>query len=91
MRQPAIATEKVTLMLLQNFDENTYTELQNTENDSQKIWAKRLKDQPAFAIKEILHGEVLCKNSRENILDEVFLSKIAWKVTSLKLTTIRLS
>ena len=43
-RQPAVATEKVTLILLQNFDENTYTELQNTENDSQKIWAKRLKD-----------------------------------------------
>ena len=37
-------SEKVTTMLLQNLDENTNTELQNTENDSQKIWPKRLKD-----------------------------------------------
>ena len=37
-------TEKVTATLLQNLDENTNTELQNTENDSQKMWPKRLKD-----------------------------------------------
>ena len=37
-------TEKVTAMLLQNLDENANTELQNTENDSQKMWPKRLKD-----------------------------------------------
>ena len=28
-----MATEKVTAMLLQNIDENTNTELQNTENN----------------------------------------------------------
>ena len=39
-----MAIEKVTAMLLQNLDENTNTELQNTDNDSQKIWPKRLKD-----------------------------------------------
>ena len=43
-RQPAMTTEKVTAMLLQSLNENTNTELQNTENDSQKIWPKRLKD-----------------------------------------------
>ena len=37
-------TEKVTAMLLQNLDENANTELQNTENDSQEMWPKRLKD-----------------------------------------------
>ena len=80
-----MATEKMTAMLLQNLDENTNTELQNTENGSQKIWPKRLKDQPAFAIREIVPYEVLCENIfwktssnlRENIFDEVFLSKIA--------------
>ena len=85
-----MATKKVTAMLLQNLDENTNTELQNTENDSQKIWPKRLKDQPVFAVREIVHGEVFCENSRENIFDEAFLNKIARKVTSSKLTTIRL-
>ena len=39
-----MATEKVTVMLLQNLDENKNTELQNTENDSQKIWPKSLND-----------------------------------------------
>ena len=39
-----MVTEKVTAMLLQNLDENTNTELQNTENDKQKIWPKCLKD-----------------------------------------------
>ena len=39
-----MVTEKVTAMLLQNLDKNTNTELQNTENGSQKIWLKRLKD-----------------------------------------------
>ena len=43
-RQPAMAIEKVTAMLLQNLDKNTNTELQNTKNDSQKIWPKCLKD-----------------------------------------------
>ena len=31
-----MVTEKVTAMLLQNLDKNTNTELQNTENGSQK-------------------------------------------------------
>ena len=35
-RQQAMPTEKVTAILLQNFDENTNTELQNTENGSKK-------------------------------------------------------
>ena len=89
-RQPAMTIEKVTAMLLQNLDKNTNTELQNTKNDSQKIWPKCLKDQPVFAIREIVHAEVLCENSRETIFDEVFLNKIAGTVTSSKLTTIRL-
>ena len=38
-----MTTEKVTVMLLQNLDENANTLLQNTKNDSQKIWLKRLK------------------------------------------------
>ena len=54
-----MVTEKVTAMLLQNLDENTNTELPNTENDSQKIWSKRLKDQSVFAISEIVPCEVL--------------------------------
>ena len=33
--------EKLIAMLLQNLDENTNTELQNTENDSQKKWSTR--------------------------------------------------
>ena len=39
-KQKAITTEKATAMLLQNLDENTHTELQNTENDSKNIWPK---------------------------------------------------
>ena len=35
-RQQAMPTEKVTAILLQHFDENTNTELQNTENGSKK-------------------------------------------------------
>ena len=31
-------------LLLQNFDENTNTELSNTENDSRKLWLNRLKE-----------------------------------------------
>ena len=77
MRHPAMATEKVTAMLLQNLDENTNTKLQNTENGSQKIWPIRLKDQPVFAVREIVHREVLYENPRENIFDEIFLNKIA--------------
>ena len=84
-----MATEKVTAMLLQNLDENANTELQNTKNDSQKIWPKLLKDQPVFTIREIVHGEVLCESSQENTFDEAFLNKIAGTVTSSKLTTIR--
>ena len=68
---------KVTAMLLQNFDENTNTKLQNTENGSQKIWPIRLKDQPVFAVREIVHREVFHENPRENIFDEIFLNKIA--------------
>ena len=77
MRHPAMATEKVTAMLLQNFDENTNTKLQNTENGSQKIWPIRLKDQPVLAVREIVHREVFYENPRENIFDEIFLNKIA--------------
>ena len=65
MRHPAMATEKVTAMLLQNFD------------GSQKIWPIRLKDQPVFAVREIVHREVFYENPRENIFDEIFLNKIA--------------
>ena len=43
-RQPEMSTEKVTSMLSQNLDENANTELENTENGSQKIWTKCLKD-----------------------------------------------
>ena len=39
-----MATEKVIAMLLQNLDENSNTELKNTEHDSQKVWPKSLKD-----------------------------------------------
>ena len=35
-----MATEKVTVMLLPNLDENSNTELQNSEKGSQKIWPK---------------------------------------------------
>ena len=39
-----MATEKGTEMLLQNLDENANIVLQNTKNDSQKIWLKCLKN-----------------------------------------------
>ena len=35
-----MATDKEIKMLLQNLDENINIDLQNTENDSQNIWAK---------------------------------------------------
>ena len=43
-RQLVMTTEKVAAMLLQILDENTNTEVQNTQNGSQKIWSKHLKD-----------------------------------------------
>ena len=75
-----MTTEKVAAMLLQIFDENTNTEVQNTQNGSQKIWSKHLKDQPVFAIREFVPCESSLKiffkktssNLRENMVDEVF-------------------
>ena len=75
-----MTTEKVAAMLLQILDENTNTEVQNTQNGSQKIWPKRLKDQPVFAIREFVPCEMLSQiffkktlsNLRENMVDEVF-------------------
>ena len=49
-----MATEKVTAMLLQNLHENTNTELKNTEHYSKKMWPRRLKDHPVFAMREIV-------------------------------------
>ena len=43
-RQPEMSTQKVTTMLSQNLDENANTQLEITENCSQKIWTKCLKD-----------------------------------------------
>ena len=43
-RQPEMSTQKVTAMLSQNLDENANTQLEITENGSQKIWTKCLKD-----------------------------------------------
>ena len=43
-RQPEMSTQKVTAMLSQNLDENANTQLEITENCSQKIWTKCLKD-----------------------------------------------
>ena len=57
-----MTTEKVTSMLLEILDENTNTEVQNTQNGSQKIWLKRLKDQPVFAIREFVPCEMLSQN-----------------------------
>ena len=39
-----MATDKEIKMLLQNLDENINIDLQNTENDSQNIWAKSSRD-----------------------------------------------
>ena len=39
-----MSTQKVTAMLSQNLDENANTQLEITENCSQKIWTKCLKD-----------------------------------------------
>ena len=47
-----MATEKVIAVLLQNLDGNINSELQNTENDSQKIWPKSVTDQPVFVIRD---------------------------------------
>ena len=55
-------TTEMAAMLLQIHDENTNNELQNTENDSQKRWAKRLKNQLVFAIREIAPWKVVCEN-----------------------------
>ena len=49
-----MATEKVTAMLLQNLHESTNTELKNTEHYSKKMWPRRLKDHPVFAMREIV-------------------------------------
>lgn len=41
-----MATDKMTAILLQNFDENISIELDNTENDSQNICTKSLTGMP---------------------------------------------
>ena len=52
--------------MLQNLDENTNTELQNTENGSQIISAKSLKNYPVFAIGEIENYCLKSMNIGEN-------------------------
>ena len=39
-----MATDNVITMQLQYFDENISIDLQNTENDSQNIWTKSLRN-----------------------------------------------
>ena len=39
-----MTTEKVSAMSLQNLDENTNTELKNTEHYSKNMWPNSLKD-----------------------------------------------
>ena len=56
--------EKLIAMLLQNLDENTNTELQNTENDSQKKWSTR--NQPVLAISQIENHSFKSMNIRKN-------------------------
>lgn len=41
-----MATDNMTAILLQNFDENINIELDNTENDSQNIYTKILTGIP---------------------------------------------
>ena len=41
-----MATDNMTAILLQNFDENINIELDNTENDSQNIYTKILAGIP---------------------------------------------
>ena len=67
-----MTTEKVTAMLLQILDENTNTEVQNTQNGSQKIWPKRLKDQPVFAISEFVPSD---QNIFHQIYEKTYLMK----------------
>ena len=71
-----MTTEKVTAMLLQILDKNTNTEAQNTQNGSQKIWSKRLKDQPVFAMREFVPCEVISQNIFHQIYEKTYLMKI---------------
>ena len=43
-RKQAMATDNVTTMQLENLDENINIDLQNTENGSQNVWTKGLRD-----------------------------------------------
>ena len=43
-RTQAMATENVITMLLQNLDKKNNTDIQNSENDSQNIWTKSLRN-----------------------------------------------
>ena len=67
-----MTTEKVTAMLLQILDGNTNTEVQNTQNGSQKIWSKRLKDYPVFAIREFVPCD---QNIFHQIYEKTYLMK----------------
>ena len=78
-----MTTEKVTAMLLQILDKNTNTEAQNTQNGSQKIWSKCLKDQPVFAIREFVPCEVISQNIFHQIYEKTYLMKFLSKNASL--------
>ena len=43
-RTQAMATENVITMLLQNLDKKNNIDIQNSENDSQNIWTKSLRN-----------------------------------------------
>ena len=63
--QQAMATDNVIAMQLQNLYGNINIDLQYTENDSQNIWTKSLRDQQAFAIREVDNHCLKGMNSRK--------------------------
>ena len=63
--QQAMATDNVIAMQLQNLYGNINIDLQYTENDSQNIWTKSLRDQQVFAIREVDNRCLKGMNSRK--------------------------
>ena len=63
--QQAMATDNVIAMQLQNLYGNINIDLQYTENDSQNIWTKSLRDQQVFAIREVDNHYLKGMNSRK--------------------------
>ena len=63
--QQAMATDNVIAMQLQNLYGNINIDLQCTENDSQNIWTKSLRDQQVFAIREVDNHRLKGMNSRK--------------------------